>query len=78
MRKLPAQLRLCFNLNGTDSSLIAQAAAPTIGAALLEAYGTDGSLAVLASISAANFGFGIAMFVSLRRSGILIQGAAAR
>ncbi len=50
-------------------SLIAQAAAPSIGAALLDAYGPDGTLATLMIVAAANFALAVAMFVCLKRSG---------
>jgi MFS family permease len=53
-------------------SLIAQAAAPSVGAALLEAYGADGTLATLAAVAAVNLILAITMFVSLARSGIRV------
>jgi MFS family permease len=59
-------------------SLIAQAAAPSIGAALLGAYGTDGTLATLTAAAAVNFILAIAMLVSLKRSGIFAQGSLVR
>ncbi len=55
-------------------SLIAQAAAPSIGAALLDAYGPDGTLATLMIVAAANFALAVAMFVCLRRSGEQLAG----
>jgi hypothetical protein len=51
-------------------SLIAQAAAPSIGAALLATYGTGGTLATLTTVAAVNFALAVAMFLSLKRSGI--------
>jgi MFS family permease len=51
-------------------SLIAQAAAPSIGAALLGAYGADGTLAALTAVAVINVILAIAMFASLKRSGI--------
>ncbi len=50
-------------------SLMAQAAAPSIGAALLGACGADGTLATLTALTAINFVLATTMFVSLRRSG---------
>jgi len=47
-------------------SLIAQAAAPSVGAALLDAYGADGTLATLTAVAAVNFILAITMFASLR------------
>jgi MFS family permease len=51
-------------------SLIAQAAAPSIGAALLSAYGASGTLATLTAVAAVNFALSFAMLLSLKRSGI--------
>lgn len=56
-------------------SLIAQAAAPSIGAALLAAYGADGALATLTAVAAGNFILAIAMFVSLKRSAAFAKGS---
>jgi MFS family permease len=56
-------------------SLIAQAAAPSVGAALLGAYGADGTLATLTAVAVVNFILAIAMFVSLGRSGIRAQAS---
>jgi MFS family permease len=50
-------------------SLIVQAAAPSIGAALLIAFGPGGTLATLMGVAALNFILAITMFVSLQRSG---------
>jgi MFS family permease len=50
-------------------SLIAQAAAPSIGAALLSAYGAGGTLATLTIVAVFNFILATTMFVSLKRSG---------
>jgi MFS family permease len=47
-------------------SLMAQAAAPSIGAVLLGVYGVGDTLAVLAVVAAVNFGVACAIFVSLR------------
>jgi MFS family permease len=49
-------------------SLIAQAAAPSIGAVLLGAYGTGGTLATLVAVAAVNFILATTMLVSLKRS----------
>lgn len=59
-------------------SLIAQAAAPSIGAALLAAYGSDGTLAALLGAAAVNFILATMMFASLKRSGIYAQGETVR
>jgi MFS family permease len=53
-------------------SLIAQAAAPSVGAALLEAYGADGTLGTLTAVAVANFLLAITMFASLARSGVRV------
>jgi MFS family permease len=58
-------------------SLIAQAAAPSLGAALLDAWGTSGSLATLTCVSAVNFGLSLLMLAALRRSGISTRPAPA-
>jgi MFS family permease len=50
-------------------SLVAQAAAPSIGAALLSAYGAGGTLATVTAVSIANLVLAGTMFVSLKRSG---------
>jgi MFS family permease len=50
-------------------SLIAQAAAPSIGAALLGGFGADGTLATLMAVAAVNFILAIIMFVSLKQPG---------
>ena len=52
-------------------SLIAQAASPSIGAALIGAYGANGMLATLTGVAAVNFCLAVIMFASLKRSGIL-------
>jgi MFS family permease len=54
-------------------SLIAQAAAPSIGAALLGAYGADGTLATLTAVATINFILAVTMFVSLHRSGARLR-----
>jgi MFS family permease len=59
-------------------SLIAQAAAPSIGAALLAAYGTAGTLGTLTCVAALNFVLAVMMFAALKRSGFLAQGATVR
>jgi hypothetical protein len=46
-------------------SLMAQAAAPSIGAVLLSVYGAGGTLATLAVVAAVNFGLACAMFARL-------------
>ncbi len=53
-------------------SLIAQAAAPSIGAALLSAYGAKGVLATLTTVAVVNFVFSVTMFVILKRSGEIV------
>lgn len=58
-------------------SLIAQAAAPSIGTALLGAYGPDGTLATLLCVAVANFVLAVTMFVGLKRSGGLGAGIGA-
>ncbi len=52
-------------------SLVAQAAAPSIGAALLSAYGAEGTLATLMAVACVNFVLVATMFVSLKQSGKL-------
>jgi len=47
-------------------SLMAQAAAPSIGAAWLSAYGTEGTLAALTLVAVSNFLLVVTMLVSLR------------
>lgn len=49
-------------------SLIAQATAPSIGAALIEGYGVDGALAALTAVATISFLLAIAMFACLRNS----------
>ncbi len=49
-------------------SLMAQAAAPSIGAALLAAYGTNGTLATVAAVAVFNFLLVATMFVVLKRT----------
>ena len=49
-------------------SLMAQAAAPSIGAALLGAYGASGTLATLMAVAGVNFVLVVLMFMSLQRS----------
>jgi hypothetical protein len=49
------------------TSLIAQATAPSIGAALIGTYGTDGALATLTAVAAVNFILAITMFAQLKR-----------
>ena len=51
-------------------SLIAQAAAPSIGAALLVAFGAGGTLATLVAAASVNFILAVTMFVGLKRSGM--------
>jgi MFS family permease len=53
-------------------SLMMQAAAPSIGAALMSAYGTGGTLAALMLVAAGNFLLAVMLFASLR------SGAATR
>ena len=48
-------------------SLILQAAAPSIGAVLLGAYGAEKTLGVLAAVAGFNFLLAVVMFVSLQR-----------
>ena len=55
-------------------SLIAQAAAPSIGAALLYSYGASGTLAVLACVAAVNFLFVLALFMKLTRATNALPG----
>jgi hypothetical protein len=59
-------------------SLIAQAAAPSIGAALLGAYGADGTLATLTAVATINFILAVTMFVSLHRSGARLRFRSSR
>jgi hypothetical protein len=59
-------------------SLIAQAAAPSIGAALLAAFGSDGTLAALLGAAVVNVILAIMMFATLKRSGIHAQGKTVR
>ncbi len=59
-------------------SLIAQAASPSIGAALLGAYGPDGTLATLMAVAAGNFILSIVMFASLKRSGVFARPSIVR
>ena len=47
-------------------SLIAQAAAPSIGAVLLSLYGVSATLATLTLVAAVNFGLACAIFARLR------------
>jgi MFS family permease len=47
-------------------SLMAQAAAPSIGAVLLSIYGVEGTLATLAVVAAINFGLACAIFARLK------------
>jgi MFS family permease len=56
-------------------SLIAQAAAPSIGAALLSAYGASGTLATLLAIAVINCILASTMLASLKRSGQIQFGA---
>lgn len=49
-------------------SLMAQAAAPSIGAALLGAYGASGTLATLMTVAGINFMLVVLLFVSLPRT----------
>jgi MFS family permease len=48
-------------------SLIVQAAAPSIGAALLAAYGTAGAFGTLTGLSAVNFSLSLVLYISLRQ-----------
>jgi MFS family permease len=50
-------------------SLMAQAAAPSIGAVLLSAYGPGGTLATLVAVAVVNFVLATTILVSLKRSG---------
>jgi len=50
-------------------SLIAQAAAPSIGAVLLTVYGPGGALATVATVAVVNFVLALIMLVGLKRSG---------
>jgi hypothetical protein len=47
-------------------SLMAQAAAPSVGAVLLSIYGVDGTLATLTVVAAINFGIACAIFANLK------------
>jgi hypothetical protein len=58
-------------------SLIAQAASPSIGAALIAAYGANGALATLSGVAAVNFCLTVIMFAGLKRCGILAAQRAA-
>jgi len=49
-------------------SLIAQAAAPSIGTALIEAVGVDGAMAVFVALAAVNVILASSLFLVLRRS----------
>jgi hypothetical protein len=49
-------------------SRMAQAATPSIGAALLGAYGPSGALAALVAVAGVNFALATTMLVSLKRS----------
>ncbi len=50
-------------------SLMAQAAAPSIGAVLLSIYGVSGTLATLTVVATVNFGVACAIFVQLKWMG---------
>jgi MFS family permease len=49
-------------------SLMAQAAAPSIGAVLLAGYGANGTLATLTTIAVINFVLSLMIFVSMKRA----------
>jgi len=49
-------------------SLMAQAAAPSIGAAVLDTYGVDNMLALLVIVAVFNFIVSVAMFAGLKQS----------
>jgi MFS family permease len=49
-------------------SLVAQAMAPSIGAALLGAFGTNGALAAVMAVAATNFTLAVTMLMCLRRN----------
>lgn len=53
-------------------SLMAQAAAPSIGAVLLSHYGASGTLATLTTVAGVNFIFAVTMFAMLKRSGEIV------
>jgi MFS family permease len=50
-------------------SLMAQAAAPSMGAALLASYGADGALATLMMVAVLNFILALMIFATMKRSG---------
>ena len=56
-------------------SLIAQAAAPSIGTALLEAYGFDGALGIFVAAAIFNVILAASLFMLLRRRLPSIFGA---